>query len=330
MGGVLVDNIVEADGTLHLDQVGGNALHAAAGARLFLDRVGVVGRVPENYPMAALDGLDFDLGGIARVPGTRALAEWFFHRADGSRTDHLHADASELAEFGFRQDRLSPTQSAQWLAHLQATAAERTGFAQFRARHPVTPGDVPSGYWNAKGAHLGANQPTAMLACARAARAAGLVVTLDPGFRAAEMDAAFLDALLPQLDAFLPSEKELAVLAPGLGTGPALAALAKRMSGIVAVKCGSVGAYLHVDGGAPVLLPAIPVQARDPVGAGDAFCGGVLSGLCDGLAPVDAVRRGIVAGSFAVEAPGVRHFASVTATDRARRSDQAAQRSTSR
>ena len=42
----------------------------------------------------------------------------------------------------------------------------------------------------------------------------------------------------------------------------------------------------------------------DTVGAGDGFAVGVVSGLLEGLAPQDAVRRGAAIGALAVMSPG--------------------------
>jgi ribokinase len=308
IGGVIVDCIVEADGTLHLDQLGGNALHSAAGARLFLDRVGVVGRVPANHPRATLHeiaGRALDLAGIRVEPGTSAAPEWFLHHADGSRVDHLHADASELAALGLKGPRLSASDVARWRVHLERLAATTHGYSAFRARHPARPEDVPDEYWQAAGIHIASNAQEQMLACARAARAKGLRVTADPGFQAARLDRARLAALLAEVDAFLPSEKELAQLRPGLAREAALADLAAGTTAIVGVKRGADGATIRLANGRFVSMPAVPVAARDPVGAGDAFCGAFLSALVDGVGAVSALERAIVAGAFAAEATGV-------------------------
>ena len=308
IGGVIVDCVVEADGTLHLDQPGGNALHSAAGARLFLDRVGVVARVPESYPravLAAAGASGLDLAGIRVEPGTRASPEWFLHRADGSRVDHLHAESGELAAFGLAGPRLTPDEAARWQAHMARTAPERAGFAAFRARHPVRPEDVPDGYWQAAGAHVAANAPDQMIACARAARRAGLRVTLDPGFQAAKLGPEELGALLDAVDAFLPSEKELAMLRPGLDSRTALADIAGTTGVAVGVKLGAEGAILRLPGGTFLDARALQVAARDPVGAGDAFCGAFLSALVDAAGWETALARATVAGAFAVEATGI-------------------------
>ncbi len=50
--------------------------------------------------------------------------------------------------------------------------------------------------------------------------------------------------------------------------------------------------------------PAVPVQAVDPMGAGDAFVAGYLSTLLDGEGVVGRLERGVTTGAFAVTSPG--------------------------
>jgi 2-dehydro-3-deoxygluconokinase len=57
------------------------------------------------------------------------------------------------------------------------------------------------------------------------------------------------------------------------------------------VKDGGVGATAYGLTGA-VFVPAMPVDVVEPVGAGDAFAAGYLSGLLDGLPERDRLRRG--------------------------------------
>lgn len=309
IGGALVDNVVAADGRLTLDLLGGNALYAAGGARLFAARAGAVARVPADYPLtrarADLNGA-LDLDGLHVVAGTQAAPEWFFNAADGSRRDHLHGPTSLLRAHGWPDDRLSADQIRALIGMLEARTGAGDGYAAFRARHPVRPEDVPPAWWRARGVHLCANQVPELIACARAARAAGLCVTLDPGFRAAELGTAELGVLLDLVDAFLPSAKELAVLRPGLSPEAALAALGAGRRCMVGVKRGAAGALLRLpDDGTLRALPALPASARDPVGAGDAFCGAFLTGLADAAGAQEALRRAVAAGARAVESSGV-------------------------
>jgi ribokinase len=322
-GGVTVDNIVTADGRLFVQQPGGNAVHAAVGAALWGVRCGIAGRLPADYPeavLAALRASGLDLRALRTETETAPLQEWFFHRADGSRVDHLHAAPEEAIAAGIGRARLDPAAAAAWEARLAARPPGGRSFAAFRRRHPVLPETIPDTAWPTRGLHVGPGEPAAMLALARAGRARGLVVTLDPGFAAVRLDDETLADLLTLADAFLPSEKELRALCPDLAPAQAVATLGRRARGIVCAKFGAAGALLHDRAtGCVRRVPAHPSDAVDPIGAGDAFAGGMLAGLVCGDPPAQAALRGAAAASLAVESVGALAPLAIGAPEAARR-----------
>lgn len=315
-GGVIIDNVVSHDGALVRGQIGGNAVYSAAGARLWLDPVGICARIPENYPRPMLAALA--AGRLAPLalsvdPVAVDLEEWFFYRTDGERRDHLHATAAMADACGMVGDRVSPAAAAAFERMLSDHPPQGRDFAGYRRAHPVEPAHVPEAVWAAGAIHLAPNRPDATLALARAARARGLIVTCDPGSHAAAMDAAYLDQLLPLVDAFLPSRRELAMLAPGRPPEAALLALAGRVRGAVGVKLAGEGSLIALRGSDRCeAIGALTVPVVDPTGAGDAYCGGFLSGLLLGEPPLIAARRATVSAAFAVETRGPLPLLAVT------------------
>jgi hypothetical protein len=318
-GGATLDCTVAADGALALGVIGGNAVHSAAAALLMGARAGLVARVPQGWPIGMAGDAGLDVSGLQAEPGEVPQPEWFFHRADGSRVDRLHAGLDEAAAFGLHGARATPALAGAFERHLRATQRTRFGYAAFRAAHPVRPEHVPAAYWSARAAHLAPGDPEAQLALARASRAAGLRVTLDPGFSASRLDPALLAALLSASDVFLPSEAELAALRPGLAPEQAVRSLAMRGKAAVIAKLGARGALLAEGAGAVQALPAAPAIERDPTGAGDAFAGGLLAGLAAGEPLAQAARRALVAGAIAVERSGALALLRVDAASVARR-----------
>jgi ribokinase len=133
-----------------------------------------------------------------------------------------------------------------------------------------------------------------------------MAVTLDAGWQLAEETLDSIAPMLAQVDAFLPSEVELAALVPGAATAEALAQVATRCRGTVAVKLGPRGCLVWDRAKAePVAVPALPVDALDPTGAGDSFCGGFLAGLVETRDPVKAACFGTVSASRIVTRFGV-------------------------
>ena len=73
------------------------------------------------------------------------------------------------------------------------------------------------------------------------------------------------------------------------------------------VSLGVQGA-LMTDGKRTVLAPAIPVEARFTVGAGDSMLAGVLYGISMGNSAFDSLRYGIAAAAACVESGSIHTF----------------------
>jgi 2-dehydro-3-deoxygluconokinase len=71
----------------------------------------------------------------------------------------------------------------------------------------------------------------------------------------------------------------------------------------IAIKLGENGVFF-ADEKSRSHLPRFPVSEIDPVGAGDAFCAGVISGILDQVSFADSVRRGAAMGAFCVSSWG--------------------------
>lgn len=141
------------------------------------------------------------------------------------------------------------------------------------------------------------------------ARAEGLFVSFDPNLR---------PALWSSVSIMAETLNELMTAAhlvlPGIGEGELLTGtrdpqqiaafyLAHGVS-MVVIKLGPEGAMLFEDG-RTVTVAGYPVpEVVDTVGAGDGFAVGVISGLMEGLDPVQAVRRGNAIGAIQVMSIG--------------------------
>ncbi len=150
------------------------------------------------------------------------------------------------------------------------------------------------------------------LAVLTIAREAGVPTLLDldvppsdavPGLG----DAETLEALLQAADVLKPAKAAAAELVPE-AAGDALAvaqALRERYgSGAVVVTDGAAGCALAAEGTA-LRVPARPAkEVVDTTGAGDAFLGGLLVALAQGLGWEDAARLGCACGAACVEKLG--------------------------
>lgn len=307
VGGLTVDNVVAADGTLGLGQAGGNGAYGAVGALHWVKRVGLVSQAVSSYPTTVLDRLvagGVDPRGVAFVPTELRAGTWFFYEPNGDRDESLQSAPEDLAAAGFPTDRLTPAERARWHTLLSGRQQpDDIGYAAFRVQNPLSPAQVPADFWQARGMLLAPSGPAVMQAMLDRAPA-GMTTVADPGWQLAAHHLDDLTPILSRLDAFLPSEVELRRFVPGAELSDALAVLAKRCPGAVAVKLGPRGVLVwdRAQGDA-TLVPADSVQAIDPTGAGDSFCGGFLAGLVQTSDPLRAARFGALSAGRVV-----RHF----------------------
>ncbi len=153
---------------------------------------------------------------------------------------------------------------------------------------------------------LSASAHSAVRRLTETAADAGIPVSLDVNHRARlwtrDAARAALAPLIRHLRLLVASQDELGVVA-GEDEQEGVAAL--RAGGVaeVAVKRGPAGASLWTEAGR-VDLPAVPVTPVDPLGAGDAFTAGLISGHLDGLGPPERLARAVTLGAWAVATRG--------------------------
>ncbi|MFE4544383.1 sugar kinase [Arthrobacter sp. NPDC056727] len=152
---------------------------------------------------------------------------------------------------------------------------------------------------------------------AHRAKSEGTLVSLDVNYRSKlwsrEEARAALAPLVPYASILIASDDELGLVAPDPdfavsarnSSEEVLAAKQLLDAGVreVVVKRGAAGAGVHTADGRHE-APAVPVTSIDTVGAGDAFTAGYLSALLDGEDVAGRLRRGALAGAFAVSTAG--------------------------
>lgn len=156
---------------------------------------------------------------------------------------------------------------------------------------------------------LGPGPARAVTAAVREARSRGITVSFDVNFRSRLWDdtgaarLAFAE-LARHADVVFGGVGELALVVPeGTAPGELPAAVLSLGAREVVVKLGGDGAR-GVTSEQDVSAPAHQVDVLDPIGAGDAFVAGYLSGALDGLDLTDRLARANVCGALAVATPG--------------------------
>ena len=303
LGQTTVDHVVPARPGAWREQLGGNALYAAAGARLWIEpeRIGVVTRVGEGCPFEPRTHLA--RAGIAHVTvadtGREQLVEWFLYEEDGSR-------------------RSLPRNRALRDAGGEGTGAGSEYLAHLEAQSPSA-ADIPAEWLPAGAVHLapqvlGRHEETLRTL---APRTGFVSVDPSPHYSVGRSVEALAHALAPAT-ALLPSEQEVAHLVGEDGWAGLAGRLAAAGFPEVVVKRGAAGAILCERASRPVQVPSHPVEVRDPTGAGDAFCGAYAACRLQGFPAAEAARRATVAASLVIECEGA-DAALALAPDAARR-----------
>jgi len=110
--------------------------------------------------------------------------------------------------------------------------------------------------------------------------------------------------LLTGLTAFLPSEEEARLLFQGRTSDlwEIAAGLAAYGCEIIVFKCGERGQLLYdAASRARWEVPPYPARLVNPVGIGDAFCGGFIAGYRRTYDPLEAVLHGNISASLVIE-----------------------------
>jgi sugar/nucleoside kinase (ribokinase family) len=302
IGGIREDYCITHDGRAISGVLGGNAIYAAVGARLWSDRINIVSRVGSNFPHAWFEELR--QRGIS-TSGIRILDDEI-----DTRTFYAYRSLEE------RIDTNPPAHYARWgltlpkeLSGYRSSTEGQDQRSQVQSA-TVRTTDIPDPLLaNISGAHLSPADYLTHLTIPSYLQGHGVnVITLDPSIRymspSFKMD---LPNILQGITAFLPSVYEATAFVPDKHNRIwELAEIFHDMGpSIVVIKAGSNGQYLSdKENHLRWHIPAYPSEPRDVTGAGDAFCGAFLVSLLETKDPLESTIRGNISASFVIEGSG--------------------------
>lgn len=252
----------------HGPSPGGNALYAAVGAWLAGCEAAVGAVIGEDYPDELLEPVS--AAGIDLGPVRRVEGPSFRVLLD----ETVRPRRITYLPGSGHNDRLDPTPD-QLPADLTATAVH------------LCP--IPT-----------ASQQRLLAALPPEAGPVTLDTVVIPG--EVEPGASALTELLRGCDVFLPSRDEVDQLWPGWSYAELAAVVPSRL----VVKLGADGS-IGVVGGRTFRVPAVPAEAVDTTGAGDAFCGAFAARLGRGDDLPVAMAWGSAAASLVIAEHGATH-----------------------
>ncbi len=225
-------------------------------------------------------------------------------RGEGVDTSHVISDASAPTGLVIRERR-------------EVGPIEQVYYRRGSAASFLAPSDLDADYLrSARFLHLTGITPAlsdscreTVFAAADNARAAGVRVVLDPNYRSKLWSAPeareVMRDLAARCDILLPGMDEAQLLAGESDPESAARELLSLGPSLVVIKLGASGALAVDREGVLTRSPAVRVERIvDPVGAGDAFAAGLLTGLLRNFTLEDALALANRCGALAMLNPG--------------------------
>lgn len=288
-----------------VDVPGGRLLYAATGFRVWGKEVGLLARVGEDYPsdwLRIFEHFGLNTNGIVVLPQEVDLRN-FLAVTDGFKI----RQTNPVAHF----TRLGIPFPKILLGYQPPNPANSlTDDADISQPRPT---DIPSDYLHAHSVHLcGLDYSMTSRVLSAFMESRVTTLTLDPQSNWMQPTHWKEICLMVRgITAFLPSEEELRSLFWGKTTD--LVEMAEAISAegceLVVIKRGPLGQMLY-DGISHKCwqIPAYNVEMRNPIGAGDSFCGGFMAGYHNTFDPLQGVLHGNISASLTIEGNGVFHI----------------------
>ena len=277
LSNVFIDDILLSDGQIFIGVLGGAGVHAMAGARVWSDSLGLIASIGRDFEDDFLNelkklGLDLTMLFEAQDKTTRA---WQIFQPD--------------------EERIEIFRDKQSLVHQMS----------------LTEIDVPDHYRNAKGYHFHfSGSLEAVLENLQKIRGfnPAIKIVMEPTISEVGWGEAAFSQILPLVDVFSPNTIEGEQITGHSEPKKMVETLMAWGAHRVALRMGERGSLLFDPENEFTNIPAVKETIVDVTGAGNAYLGGMLVGLCEGFSFKESALRGAVSASFAIEQFGVCLF----------------------
>lgn len=300
IGGLREDYFITHRGEVYLGVLGGNAVYAAAGARLWSPYVGIVSRIGSNFPAGWIDNVrdaGISTNGIQVLPQELDTRTFYAYISEEERVD------TNPASHFLRINHPLP----KFLIDYQSSTEDMDNKEQFSPL-AIRPDDIPD-LSSIQAAHIAPSHYVSHTVLPdRLRELQTQLISMDPSER--YMDPTFQDELpiiLHGLDVFLPSENEAKAffLPQQMDIWEMAEEFGEMGCRYVVIKSGAGGQFLWDQSAKKRWhIPAYPAKIKDVTGAGDSYCGGFLVGMYQTQDPIEAGLRGSVSASITVEGIG--------------------------
>lgn len=270
--GIILDDVIFPDGRSAMGRPGGGGLYAVSGMRLWQEHVVIYAAVGPDFDASSLQEIGLDGRGLIvnERPTPRA---WQLFEHDGTRT------------------QIPRVTRGDWNAQL----------VEIVQAEPVDP-DIRWAHFLGRGSEI-------ELPRVRQLHAAGILLSAEPivGEDITPAELGIIQECLAYFTIFSPGESELRHLVGDRPVQDQLRELAQFGPRFINLRQGAKGSLVYdseVDQFWQV--PAAPAQVVDVTGAGNAYCGGFLTGWVSSGSLVQAAAQASVSAAMTIEQIGPR------------------------
>ena len=273
---MMIDDIVLYNGRTLMGTLGGAGPHALSGMRVWSKHLGIVASVGKDIPETHLDQIR-NIG--VDLEGLMIWKDWATRRA---------WQIIELDDRRFEITRMDPNRDANTLVNINK---------------------IPASYFHARGFHVHSDESKEyfyeVLTTLRRQNPSSKIVW-EPTPFILPFDPPKMEIWLKLVDVFSPNMEEAKSITGLSDIEGMVKLLFKWGAHSIIIRNGNAGSlvYSSVDQG--WRIPTIPTRVVNVTGAGNAYCGGLLVGLGEGLSLEEAALRGAVSASFELEQFGIR------------------------
>ena len=298
-GPVRREFFVLPDGRSALNVLGGPALYAAAGARLWNpDSIGVISRVGKNFSEDTLQTIrrsGFDVTGIRLHPNLPPSLGFHYFETWDTDIDWDPAKYFTRNSIPFPRELTEyapPSLSENSIHHFPDPA--------------IRIDDIPAAYRQARSAYITPCHYQSQITLSVALRRSGVgtILLAPPGGLLLPSFRARIRELLHGIDMVFARESLMRSFVGGPDPSPEkiAASLAQWGPKIVILQKELHGVHLYDSDSRRIRFIAFyPVELKNPAAVGDSFCGGFLASWLKTFDPEEAALAGCISASLAME-----------------------------
>lgn len=289
LSNVIIDDILFWDDRVLLNVLGGAGVHAIAGARVWTNSLGLLASIGEDFQQKhinILKDLEIDVS-MLKVMQKKTTRACQIFQPDERRVEVFRDENNKIVQFD------------------------------------LTLFDLPEHFKRVKGCHFyysGSYEDALKNLSLLRQINPSMKIIMEPSMFQVQWSRENYSRMLPEVDVFSPNLLEGEQITKEKDPKRIIEILLSWGAQLVSLRMGSEGSLLGSTMSSTYQkIPAIKQRIVDVTGAGNAYLGGMLVGLCEGHSFTDSALMGAVSASFAMEQFGVCKFNADLINERDRR-----------